>query len=521
MKKKYKKLFLGILLAGIGLVLTTSCKKEDPPVPEPEPDYTTVYLNAGQPSDDGSEITEGKSWNSGDKIAVLNVRIKRDITALSYNGGTFTGETPNLFSGARLAFFYPYSALNFAHSDTVTYRMNMSDQDGTPATVKHFMTAISDSLSFSNSSTTITKTMKTLQALGEFKFNYQGNPIANITRVELYAAEGKIFSERTFNMRTQSWSSDQSNSIVINNANGLNGEMTISLLPTESVQIAASIETASGMKYIGKATEASSIESGKKYQYTLDCEADNVKAHVGDYYYNDGSFSKDLDYGKTAVGIVFALTDKYGSAINNNLEESLHGRVVSFSDLTSRYYRWGYSAALMYDVNGLTNYPGASSASENDSIAYLPYLKGGNESTYYTDSCHVSLSIDRATGRIKSWPTAGALSSFTGSENTVICDHTPTTFPAAYYVHTLVRAGISNKRWYMPSAGELALLYELWKQQIITAATKPGFKDFGEYSYWSSDEGTESTAWAINFFNGMIFRNNKMSNYYVRPCLWF
>lgn len=517
---KYKKLFLGILMTGVALTLTTSCKKDEP-TPVIDTVYTTVILNAGQPSDDGSEITEGKNWSAGDKIAIMNIRVKRDITAITYNGSAFTGETADLYSGARLAFFYPYSALNFAHSDTITYQMNMSDQDGTPATLKNYMTAVSDSLKFTDQSVTINKTMTTLQAQGQFKFNYQGNPIPNITRVELFAAEGRIFSQRTFNLRNQSWDDAQSNSIVINNAQGLNGEMVISMLPTESVLIAASVETASGMKYIGKATESSSIESGKKYEFTINCEADNVKAHIGDYYYNDGSFSKELDYGKTAVGIVFALSDKFGGAINNSLDESLHGRVVSFSDLTSQNYRWAYQSTMLFDVDKLTNYPGAGSNSENDSIAYLPYLKGGNENTYYADSCHINLSIDRETGHMKSWPTAGALSSFTGSENTDINDASKTKFPAAFYVHTLVRSGISNKRWYMPAAGELALLYELWRQQVITAATKPGFKDFGEYAYWTSDEGTITTAWAINFFNGMMFRNNKMSSYYVRPCLWF
>lgn len=518
---KYNKLFKGIFLAGLSLLLMTSCKDKEDSI-ESETTYYSITFNAAQPSEDGSEITAGQTWKSGDKVAAINIRSKSLIAPLTYNGSSFSGELTNLYSGVKLGFFYPYEAINFGHSDTIKYTINMAGQDGTEKSLKDYKTASTDTLHFdTNNATRVSGVMKTIQAKANFSFNYQGKPIPNIVRVELLAKEGNIYSQRIFNLRTQQWEKASSNSLVINNTNGLDGNMVISLLPTESVKFLASIETNSGMRYIGEATESTSIESGKIYRFTLNCEATDIKAHVGDYYYNDGSFSSSLDYGKTPVGIVFALSHHYGSDIDSNLDESLHGRVVSLKDLTTQKYRWAYQATLLYDMEVLKSYAGASSELESDSLAYLPYLRGNNPSTYYTDSCHVNLSIDAQSGSIKSWPTSGALSSFKGSENTALCDSSAIKYTAAYQTHSLVRAGIGNKRWYMPAAGELALLYELWRQQIITAATKPGFTDFQEFSYWSSDENNASSAWALNFFSGMIFRNNKMSSYYVRPCILF
>ncbi|MCF0160104.1 MAG: DUF1566 domain-containing protein, partial [Bacteroidaceae bacterium] len=477
--------------------------------------------NAGQPSYDGSDISAGQTWTQGDKVALFNVKSKKIIVPLTYNGSAFTGESSGVYTGARLAFFYPYEAIQFTHSDTVTYTINLAGQDGTQQTLKDYKSSLTGSISVSDQGTTVAATMQTLQAIAHFAFNHQGTPIANIVRVELMAKEGTLFSQRTYNVRNQSWTSKDNSDLVVENAHGLNGSMVVNLLPTESVCFGVSIETASGLHYRGQATESVSIESGCIYDFTIDCEVDNVKAHIGDYYYNDGSFSAELDYGKTPVGIVFALTDEYGSDINNNLNESLHGRAVSFSDLTSQTYRWAFSSLVLYDVPHLANYTGVSTDAAKDSLAYLPYLKEGKEDTYYTDSCHINLSIDRTTGHMATWPTTGALTSFKGYENTVVCDSSLAKYPAAYQVRTLVRAGINKKRWYMPSTGELALLYELWRQHIITAATKPGFINFEEFAYWSSDECDATNAWAINFFSGMVFRNNKLSYYRVRPCTWF
>ena len=79
---------------------------------------------------------------------------------------------------------------------------------------------------------------------------------------------------------------------------------------------------------------------------------------------------------------------------------------------------------------------------------------------------------------------------------------------------------ISNSR-YLPSAGELTLLWELQKTGVICKDKQDCFNDFTRKGYWSSSEHSAESAWYLNFVSGAIVANSKASNYATRPVAQF
>lgn len=517
---KQMKIFFGLLAAMSVLCLsTTSCKKNDDGGSSEETNYYTLTVDAGQPSDDDTPLSAGQSWKAGDRLSTLNTVYKRQIESISYDNATrkFSGELANLYQQSRVALFYPADVLPFRYSDTIAADLSVARQAGTEATLLDYKAGMCDTIIISDKKSNTRVHMKTLLAQGTFHFTHQGQPIDQITKVEIYALEGTMYSSRTFNFKRQDWTSTTNSNLSVVNTEGLNGSMVVSLIPTESVRMGVSLETLGGVRYTGQSDQLLSIDRGQKYEFSFECEKYDKKAKVGDYYFSDGTFDSQLQDNKTAVGIVFALSDKAGGPINFALEESYHGRVVSFKDLTTQQFRWAQSGQHMKDNKKLENIPHVIG---NDSLAFLPYpdLKG-NDSYYQTP--HINVSIDKVTGKINNWPTEGALTSFNGKYNTEVCDSAANIFPAAYYCANLTLEGVSNKDWYLPATGELALLFELWRYGIICSEVYPKFHDFIHAAYWSSDESNKQRAWVINFHTGMVFRNVKNSSYYVRPCMLF
>ena len=75
--------------------------------------------------------------------------------------------------------------------------------------------------------------------------------------------------------------------------------------------------------------------------------------------------------------------------------------------------------------------------------------------------------------------------------------------------------------WDLPSAGELALLWTLYRSGIICNEVYDSLKNFETYGYWTSTEYDEGNVWYINFLSGMITKNSKNSKYNVRPVIQF
>ena len=93
-------------------------------------------------------------------------------------------------------------------------------------------------------------------------------------------------------------------------------------------------------------------------------------------------------------------------------------------------------------------------------------------------------------------------------------------FPAAYYCKTYNKGGRS---WYLPSSGELWLIYNHLKEIQNALSIVGGQKlittwDEGTPLYWSSTEGRGTSAWYLGIRDGYLYWSNKVSDSLkVRP----
>ena len=69
--------------------------------------------------------------------------------------------------------------------------------------------------------------------------------------------------------------------------------------------------------------------------------------------------------------------------------------------------------------------------------------------------------------------------------------------------------------WYIPAAGQLALMY-LAKTNINAALAKIGGTAFESDGYWSSSEYDANGAWLVDFSSGNFYYDSKLSNIRVR-----
>ena len=88
-------------------------------------------------------------------------------------------------------------------------------------------------------------------------------------------------------------------------------------------------------------------------------------------------------------------------------------------------------------------------------------------------------------------------------------------FPAAYYCKTYNKGG---RNWYLPSSGELWLIYN-HLEEIQNALSIVGGQKFvttwdeGVPVYWSSTESSATYAWSLNLNNGYLgYWSNKVSD---------
>ena len=507
-KTLYELLKFTFLLTTLSLV---SCKDDEP---ETDTNYSFT-LDAGQPSDDGYIISEGLTWNSSDQIAGINLTLSRKIETLNYNTSSqkFSGNMLNMTSGNNFAFFYPASALSTEHSDTITQVLSVMSQDGTESTVLNYRFGFCSSVTMNDLSVTAKATMKAILAVAEMDFHYNGSPINDIVKIEFRAKEGSLFGQRTFNFRKKVYESGTNNNMVIKNSKGLNGSAILAMIPTEDVLIEASVFTADGSIYLGNNAEETAIEAGKHYNWTFDCTKENSLAHIGDYFYSDITVSSDLNENKKCIGIVFALTDTEDGDINRALTSSFHGRIVALNDVNSTGKTW---STIQYNIAGMPDFTTADGSLEE---GFLPYWDGKSPSAYF-ETGHINLSLTED-GRIDTWPTSGLLSDFDGKENTAYADSSAIIYGACGQAAAYSISGISNKRWYCPSGGEMALLYAQSRLGILSTKSLPPFNDFEARGYWCCAEREENRAWYIQFATGGVYANYKLSSYFVRPLLHF
>ena len=110
---------------------------------------------------------------------------------------------------------------------------------------------------------------------------------------------------------------------------------------------------------------------------------------------------------------------------------------------------------------------------------------------------------------------------FNGKAHTAYLGKSSSSYPAGGYCYQYSTSGKSAGEWYLPSAGELTLLWELQKAGIICKDKQDCFNDFARKAYWSSSEHSAESAWHLNFVSGAIVANSKASNYATRPVAQF
>ncbi len=489
-------------------LVAVSCKDKDDD-PTTEIFYYNMLLDAGQPSDSAATITKDMKWKMGDQLAALNLLYDRQVAVLDYNGSKFSGKVPSISSGGTIGYFYPVSAVPQTTSDTTYVRINVMSQDGVHA--EPYLGGSAGSKTEGDNATATVK-MAPVNAIANLVFEHNGQPINDITHVEISAYKGSLYGQSDYELKTLSYTSRKKANISVVNAD-LDGGARIMMLPTEGVALAVTVITTDGRAFVGRHEKSAPVVAGEEYTYKFECKAEEGTAKIGDYFYSDFTRSAEYDETKTCVGIVFALTEKEGGEINNTLTSSNHGRVVALKDVGKAL--WANSSSEVYDVPGLTNYEKVDGTNES---GYLPFHKDHDGNVGYHPEANVKLMVElNENGSMKKWISSGAMSDFLGERNTELTDTSLTKLPASFRASNFNLGGLNG--WYLPSLGEMTLIYAQCGAGVI--GSQEGFVKLDNFSYWTSTECSKSHAWVVQAFNGRVFPNFKTSLYSVRPVLKF
>lgn len=462
------------------------------------------------------ELYPQTEWKAGDQLAVLRTNKRTfDKIVLSYaSNGDFTGAIDSdTDEDAEYAFLYPAEAYEPNTNDTLVQVLPLNGQDGTLAGVADYDYAWGKgAIITSTSSCSVEADMSSLVSICKFQFLAEnGAPIERISQVILTAPQGSLYQCATLDMKKGTLDDFVKGSIKVENKNGLNGEVYVSLFSSET-SLHFTISTMDGKAYEASISENVNIPQGRFMVFEPVICTSLPLAHVGDYYYTDATWSTDLNTGKKCVGVVYALEDASGKIVNS-LTSSSHGRVVALKDVVQKA-TWALASE---DVEELAN---QETLCDTLTIGCLPYFDGTVGSYFDDDKVHQlsGVRVNEADGQIANWYSNGALNDFDGEQNSSYIDHNISQYPAGTYP-TRFSEGITG--WYLPSLGDLALLWSLHKMELICADKQACFEDFAHFGYWSSSESSETEAWYINFYSGMVVKNSKQSGYNVRPVIRF
>lgn len=519
MKKTTTILCLGIALCMFG------CSDDDDKVTTTStvPFSLTASLSPRSTEAEDAGILQG-NWNDNSQLAVMKTGasgvakgILTRTTTSSVSPDLFTGNlSTSVKTDNEIAIFYPAAAITATSSDTLTQTLNLSGQDGTLAGVTNYDYSWAlCKASMTEESGSSACDMTSLVTIGKFQFTVNGgSPLNNITRITVTATSGDLYSSAVVKLKDGAFSSTKTGNITIKNKAGISGTTYISFFPSEA-QLHFTLVTTTGEMYETSTSTTVKLEKGKIYTApVLDCTSLSP-AQVGDYYYSDATFSTQKDESKTCIGIVYALDDADGN-LSNTVTTSPFGRIVALSDNQSRT-KWISKAE---DIEGIENYTTANGTLATGS---LPYYNGTADS-FFSDKDEERIkgaTINVETGQIATWVSEGAISDFNGKANTFYLSKSTSSYPAGAYCYQYSTAGKSAGEWYLPSAGELTLLWELQKTGIICNEKQDCFNDFVRGGYWSSSEHSAESAWYLNFVSGTIVANSKASSYSTRPVAQF
>ena len=509
---KNMKMFFGALFALC--LIFSACSKEEEIV-----DTTPVPLNLNVEfpiKNADNETYPVTTWNTDAQLAALRIdklHINKVIMSL-VSGNAFKGMVPSNETNedSDFAFLYPADCFVPNTNDTLTQVLPLTGQDGTLHGISKFDYMWGKgNVTDNGASFSLTTDMTSMIGVCKFQFiSDDGSAIENITQIIITSPSGNMYESAKIDITNGNIKDWTKGSIKISNKEGIGNDVYVALYPLET-SLHFTI-TADGKTYEAETSEPLNVKQGDYYVVEpIVCSA-LPYAQKGDYYYNDATWSTDLNVKKTCVGIIFALENEFGK-IDNNIVSSFHGRVVALDDCKKRV-GWASSAD---DVDGLK---GFDVLCDTLTIGSLPYFEGIVNSFFVEDAIHQlkGISINETSGQIVNWYASGALADFDGEYNTSFINNSTVAKPAGTY-SSLYNRGLTG--WYLPSVGELALLYTLQNSGFISNDKQKNYKDFEHFGYWSSTECGENETWYINFYSGVVTGNSKMSSYNVRPVIRF
>ena len=502
-----QKLILAFALA----ILFVACNNDDETIEITE--TYPVELSIAFP--EKKQDFQYSGWNENREIAAFRTdnRNADKLILTQSSGQTFLAASEKeIDENTEFSFLYPASASTVSSSDTLTQVLYIDRQDGTLAGLADFdYTWGTYTYDLDEEDYAPISTLTPLMSFCKFQFTENGRPIERISQVIVTSPTDSLHVVGELDLTDGIVDSEYRGSMVIRNTQGLSGEVYVAFFPMETA-LHFTITTLGGKSYEAVLPEVMEFKAGSTFIHTDIACSELSPARIGDYYYSDATWSTLLDESKKCVGIVYALDDANGN-IAGTLSESAHGRVVAVRDCAEQV-SWCVAGE---DVEGIGN---QTVLQDTMYVGSLPYLNGTPDS-FFSDETIEQLNgvrIDSSTGQISAWYTQGALSDFNGYANTLATVGSAGTYYARMYC---MKHGQGLYGWYLPTAGELALLWTLHRTGVICHESHDVFEDFDTFGYWTSTEYDEKHVWYINFWSGMITKNSKNASYNVRPLIQF
>lgn len=510
--KSMKMKLWGILMICMAL---SACKDDDEVVVETT--YVPFGIYVDYPvKNAGDEAYPQSEWYADDSLAVMRTdeRTHDKILLSQSSGSGFSGKIDSeTDTDAEFAFLYPAAALTPNTNDTLTQVLYLGGQDGTLEGIRNYdYTWGSGMVVAGTESYTVTAEMVALTGVCKFQFVADdGSPIKRIHQVILTSPSGELYQNATLDLTEGTLDDAVSGSIKVVNESGVDGAVYLSLFPGD-VPLHFTLSTTDGKTYEASTSGNVLVEQGGYHVFDPIVCSPLSLARVGDYYYNDATWSAEMNPEKTCIGVVYALENESGK-VDGSLSSSSHGRVVALKDCQQEMV-WALSSG---DVEDIENY---DVLCDTLTIGSLPYWKGTSGSFFDEDAVWQlgGIGMDESTGNIVRWYSSGALSDFDGEYHSSFINGNVSKYPAATY-SSKYSEGMTG--WYLPSLGELALLWVLQQSGFLCEDTSEDYENLERFGYWSSSECEENKAWYINFYSGMVLANSKQSNYNVRPVLRF
>lgn len=238
------------------------------------------------------------------------------------------------------------------------------------------------------------------------------------------------------------------------------------------------VDTSTNIICVGDTTELGIIATAPDITWENEYHAKGNA--IGDLLLDDGTIIKPDDYNPemhaTPKGVIFYLD-----------ESGLHGWALALKDAYAGMCTWSRGPATVYEnVNGLHQFPVVI-----DAIA---------DTAGYGNTMEIKRTAEAAPGED-------------------FAMNAPAAYYCYYYDHLTGATGTQFKGWYMPSIGQLNILY-LNRANVSTTLGKTSLsaQQLKNQYYQSSTEASSSNAYMINHLGTTSTLSGKTSSYngYVR-----